>query len=114
MCTATWCVKSWRDATALISTPKHAKKLVGSPRVEYPIHHQDIPRVENPRSKFMRRAPQRPGLVTFVAIVVVIVGGLSIIGNLYSGATLAAAAMTEPAPVVKGQPPDGMAVHRFI
>ncbi len=62
----------------------------------------------------MRHAPQRPGMVLFVAIVVIIVGGLTLVGNLCGGGSMAITAMAPEAPQGKGQPPDGAAIQRFI
>jgi len=63
----------------------------------------------------MPRKPDRPGSITFVAIVLIILGCLSLLGGLTGGPSLILAAVTaDPAPRPKGQPPNGMDLQRMF
>jgi hypothetical protein len=56
----------------------------------------------------------RPGSVTFVAIVLIILGSLSLLGGVLQIPQLVVALSVEPAARAPGQPPDEAAIHRFL
>jgi hypothetical protein len=62
----------------------------------------------------MPAKPTRPGSITFVAIVLIILGCLSLLGGLTGAPGLIYTAVTaDPPPRAPGQPPDGNEIHRM-
>lgn len=62
----------------------------------------------------MHRKPARPGSLTFVAIVLIILGSLSLLGGLTGAPTLIITAVTpDPPPRQPGEPPNANDIHRM-
>jgi flagellar basal body-associated protein FliL len=64
----------------------------------------------------MPRTPTRPGSITFVAIVLIVLGCLSLLGAIQIVTLAIVALSAEPAPATRapGQPPDQASIHRFL